>query len=111
MLCPRRTPLCRTSPYLDALRRQLALRTRRLTDTGAFTPTPPATGSQITDPHSPARPVVQMLLCHYLAEHTVERIRCVAQTRHRHRCPHPSSPRPGPPAPGDCCPPDLAAVN
>ncbi|MET8978999.1 DUF6083 domain-containing protein [Streptomyces sp. NPDC004539] len=96
VLCPRRTPLCRTSPYLDALRRQLALRTRRLTDTGAFAPTPPATGSQAADAGSPARPVVQLLLCRYLAEHSVERIRCVAQTRHRHRCPHPVLPPAGP---------------
>jgi hypothetical protein len=30
-----------------------------------------------------------MLLCRYLAEHAIENIRCVAQTRHRHRCTHP----------------------
>lgn len=87
VLCPRRTPLYRTSPYLEALRRQLAVRTRRLTDTGAFTPAPPTTSSQ-TAPH-PARTVVQILLCRYLAEHAIEHIRCVAQTRNRHRCPHP----------------------
>ncbi|SDP62266.1 hypothetical protein SAMN04487981_12943 [Streptomyces sp. cf386] len=87
VLCPCRTPLCRTGPHLNAIRRHLAVRTRRLTDTGAFTPAPPTTSSQ-TAQH-PARPVVQMLLCRYLAEHTIEHIRCVAQTRHRHRCPHP----------------------
>lgn len=76
-------------PHLEAIRRQLAVRTRRLTDTGALTPAPPATRSQANEADSPARPVVQMLLCRYLAEHAVEHIRCVAQTRHRHRCPHP----------------------
>ncbi|MER5944309.1 DUF6083 domain-containing protein [Streptomyces sp. NPDC001928] len=87
VLCPCRTPLCRTGPDLDAIRRQLAVRTRRLTDTGSFTPAPPPTRPHTAD--SPTRPVVQMLLCRYLAEHTIEHIRCVAQTRHRHRCPHP----------------------
>ncbi|MEU8992848.1 DUF6083 domain-containing protein [Streptomyces sp. NPDC048558] len=89
VLCPRRTPLCRTGPYLEALRRQLAVRTRRLTDTGAFTPAPPPTNSPATGADNPARPVVQMLLCRYLAQHPVEHIRCVSQTRHRHRCTHP----------------------
>lgn len=89
VLCPARTPTCPTGPYLETIRRQLALRARRLADTGAFTPTPPTTSSPAADAHSPARPVVQMLLCRYLAEHAVEHIRCVAQTRHRHRCTHP----------------------
>ncbi|SEE36625.1 hypothetical protein SAMN05428938_8017 [Streptomyces sp. KS_5] len=88
VLCPRRTPLCRTSPYLDALRRQLAVRTRRLTDAGTFTPAPPAESCSQTA-QRPVRPVVQILLCRYLAEHAIEHIRCVAQTRNRHRCPHP----------------------
>ncbi|MYS95632.1 MULTISPECIES: DUF6083 domain-containing protein [Streptomyces] len=91
VLCPRRTPLCRTGPHLDALRRQLAVHTRRLTDTGAFAPEPaPATTQAAdSDADNPARPVVQMLLCRYLAENTIEHIRCVAQTRHRRRCTHP----------------------
>ncbi|MEV7068883.1 DUF6083 domain-containing protein [Streptomyces collinus] len=93
VLCPRRTPLCRTGPHLEALRRQLAVRTRRLTDTGAFTPTPATASTQAADSDSDVgslcRPVVQLLLCRYLAEHPVEDIRCVAQTRHRHRCTHP----------------------
>ncbi|MEU1004423.1 DUF6083 domain-containing protein [Streptomyces tibetensis] len=91
VLCPRRTPLCRPGPRLEAIRRQLAIHTRRLTDTGAFTPSPPPTSSQATDidTDSPSRPVVQMLLCRYLAEQAVEHIRCVAQTRHRHRCAQP----------------------
>ncbi|WP_228472875.1 DUF6083 domain-containing protein [Streptomyces cyaneochromogenes] len=92
VLCPARTPTCQTSPYLEAIRRQLAVRTRRLNDTGALTPGPPTASGQSDDPDThdgPARPVVQLLLCRYLAEHAVEHLRCVAQTRHRHRCPHP----------------------
>ncbi|WP_282703917.1 DUF6083 domain-containing protein [Streptomyces sp. CC219B] len=89
VLCPARTPTCRTGPYLETIRRQLAVRTRRLTDTGAFTPTPPTTSELVADADRPTRPVVQILLCRYLAEHPFENIRCVAQTRHRHRCTHP----------------------
>ncbi|MEU1259601.1 DUF6083 domain-containing protein [Streptomyces chartreusis] len=89
VLCPRRTPLCRTGPYLEAIRRQLAVRTRRLTDTGAFTPAPDPTSSPADSGGNRTRPVVQMLLCRYLAEHPVEQLRCVAQTRHRSRCTHP----------------------
>ncbi|WP_332108887.1 DUF6083 domain-containing protein [Streptomyces gossypiisoli] len=90
VLCPSRTPTCRTSPYLEAIRRQLAVRTRRLIDTGAFTPALPTSGSgPATSTDRPDRPVVQMLLCRYLAEQPVEDLRCVAQTRHRHRCTHP----------------------
>ncbi|MFB6641564.1 DUF6083 domain-containing protein [Streptomyces chartreusis] len=87
VLCPRRTPLRRTGPYIEAIRRQLAVRTRRLTDTGAFTPAPPTSDSPAAGTDSSARPVVQMLLCRYLAEGPVEYLRCVGQTRHRHRCP------------------------
>ncbi|MDO0917801.1 DUF6083 domain-containing protein [Streptomyces sp. DT2A-34] len=89
VLCPARTPTCQTSPYLEAIRRQLAVRTRRLTDTGAITPAPTPACGQADDPDTPERPIVQLLLCRYLAKHAVEHIRCVAQTRHRHRCPHP----------------------
>ncbi|NBM18717.1 hypothetical protein GUY61_24575, partial [Streptomyces sp. GC420] len=48
----------------------------------------PTTRSPTTDADSLAPPVVQILLCRYLAEHTVEHLRCVAQTRNRHRCTH-----------------------
>ncbi|GHH30156.1 hypothetical protein GCM10018780_89150 [Streptomyces lanatus] len=89
VLCPRRTPLCRTSPYLGALRRQLAVRTRRLADAGAFTFDSTLTNAPATGVDNPDRPVVQMLLCRYLAASSVEHLRCVAQTRHRHRCTHP----------------------
>ncbi|MGW4167281.1 DUF6083 domain-containing protein [Streptomyces chartreusis] len=89
VLCPRRTPLCRTSPCLEALRRQLAVRTRRLTDAGAFTFDPTLTNSPATGAANPIRPVVQMLLCRYLAASPVEQLRCVARARHRHRCTQP----------------------
>ncbi|WP_332112882.1 DUF6083 domain-containing protein [Streptomyces sp. ActVer] len=89
VLCPRRTPTCRMSPCLEAVRRQLAVRTRRLTDTGAFTPALPVGGSAPgADTDVPDRPVVQMLLCRRVAERPVRGLRCVAQTRH-HRCTNP----------------------
>ncbi|MEU3544874.1 hypothetical protein [Streptomyces paromomycinus] len=72
---------------MEDLRRQLALRTRRLIDTGTFTPhratTPPTTPAA---PCRPDRPVLQLLGIRYLAAQPVDAIRCVAQTRHRRRC-------------------------
>ncbi|MDQ0946442.1 hypothetical protein QFZ24_000365 [Streptomyces phaeochromogenes] len=38
MLCPDGTPTAPAGPHLEAVRRQLAVRTRRLIDTGAFAP-------------------------------------------------------------------------
>ncbi|MGW7487559.1 DUF6083 domain-containing protein [Streptomyces sp. NPDC054786] len=75
---------------LAELRRHLALRTRRLLDTGAFTPHPtePAPAPPTT-PCQPARPVVQLLYCRYLAQRPLDDIPCVAQTHPRHRCTHP----------------------
>ncbi|MEV8597593.1 DUF6083 domain-containing protein [Streptomyces sp. NPDC052012] len=84
ILCPARTPTCPLSPYLHAARRQLAVRTRRLIDTGAFTPTSPTTSS--LPAADAAHPIVQILLVYYLAAGPLDAIRCVAQTRHRHRC-------------------------
>ncbi|MFJ1610960.1 DUF6083 domain-containing protein [Streptomyces sp. NPDC088253] len=96
-LCPGHTPTAQTGPYIESLRRQLAVRTRRLIDTGQFTPTPPAACESPGGSDRPARPVVQLLLGRYLADAPLEAIQCVAQTRHRHRCPHrvldPTSPR------------------
>ncbi|MFC4469298.1 DUF6083 domain-containing protein [Streptomyces xiangluensis] len=90
VLCPRRTPTTRINTHLEALRRQLAVRTRRLIDTGAFTPpTPPAGSEPPADNGRPTRPVVQLLLGRYLADRPLEDIRCVAQTRQRRRCPQP----------------------
>ncbi|MEU8352087.1 DUF6083 domain-containing protein [Streptomyces sp. NPDC048845] len=88
VLCPQRTPICRISPLLESARRQLAVRTRRLIDSGAFTSTVSPAGPALADTGRPDRPVVRMLLGHYLADGPLETIRCVAQTSHRHRCPH-----------------------
>ncbi|CAM5743585.1 hypothetical protein SALBM311S_11562 [Streptomyces alboniger] len=90
LICPRRTPTLRLGPHLEAMRRQLAVRTRRLIDTGALTPASPTRPQPATAATCPAaRPVVQMLLCRYLADRPIQDIQCVAQTRQRHRCPTP----------------------
>jgi hypothetical protein len=89
VLCPGSTPTVRIGLHLEAVRRQLALRTRRLIDTGALTPAPPTDDTPAVDACKPTRPVVQMLLSRYLADSPLEHIRCVAQTRHRHRCTQP----------------------
>ncbi|MGQ5609318.1 MULTISPECIES: DUF6083 domain-containing protein [unclassified Streptomyces] len=83
LVCPRRTDSSRSRPHLDALRLRLALRTRRLIDTGLLTPalhppTPPST--------TPARPVVRVLLNLYLASTPLEDIRCIAQRPPRPPC-------------------------
>ncbi|MFC9629048.1 DUF6083 domain-containing protein [Streptomyces mirabilis] len=87
LLCPAR-PAPSAAPQLSALRRSLALRTRRLLDAGILTPpaaplggTPPGEASC-----RPARPVVQLLYVRYLASRPVSEIQCVAQTRRRTRC-------------------------
>lgn len=92
VLCPSRTPTTRLTPRLAEARRQLAVRTRTLIDTGLFTPpapTSPPTPPQASTACPATRPVVQFLYTRYLAAHPLESIRCVAQTRTRHRCPHP----------------------
>ncbi|MFL9684737.1 DUF6083 domain-containing protein [Streptomyces sp. KL110A] len=75
---------------LRALRRRLALRTRRLIDTTGFTPQP---SPQHTVPDDsdcrPQRPVAQLLYTRYLATRPVEQIQCIAQTRQRTRCTQP----------------------
>ncbi|MGW0902887.1 DUF6083 domain-containing protein [Streptomyces sp. NPDC002853] len=91
VLCPRRTPTSRLTPRIAEARRQLAVHTRTLIDTGRFTPppTPPPTPPKAFAACSATRPVVQFLYTRYLAAHPLESIQCVAQTRTRHRCPHP----------------------
>ncbi|MER5905125.1 DUF6083 domain-containing protein [Streptomyces mirabilis] len=90
-LCPQQALIAPPGPYLESLRRQLAVRTCRLIDTGQFTPAPPTvceTASR-SSCDRPARPAVQLLLGRYLADAPLEAIQCVAQTRQRHRCPQP----------------------
>ncbi|MFF5931571.1 DUF6083 domain-containing protein [Streptomyces hydrogenans] len=75
---------------LRALRRRLALRTRRLIDTTGSTtqPSPQYTAPDDSDCR-PQRPVGQLLHTRYLATRPVEQIQCTAQTRHRTRCTQP----------------------
>ncbi|MFC4610431.1 DUF6083 domain-containing protein [Streptomyces maoxianensis] len=87
VLCPAHEPTEQWTSQLAELRRGLAVRTRRLLDTGALTPPPPS------DPPAaevsvcrPARPVLQILYGRYLAARPIDDIQCVAQTRRRHRC-------------------------
>ncbi|WP_232788675.1 DUF6083 domain-containing protein [Streptomyces odonnellii] len=90
LLCPACNPPAALTPQLTELRRHLALRTRRLTDSGAFTlasaRTRTAEPASTPDVCRPNRPVVQLLYGRYLAARPVEDIQCVAQTRRRHRC-------------------------
>lgn len=88
VLCPAREPAEPLTPHLAELRRHLALRTRRLLDTGAFTPRSPSDPPASESVCRPARPVLQILYGRYLAAGPVDDIQCVAQTRRRHRCPH-----------------------
>ncbi|NML54742.1 hypothetical protein HHL19_18950 [Streptomyces sp. R302] len=86
-VCPAGTHPADLPDSLNAISRKLALHTRHLIDTAAFTtpPSPPP----IT-PEEPAcrpqRPVVQLLYTRYLAPVPVEDIQCVAQTVRRTRC-------------------------
>ncbi|WP_407109575.1 DUF6083 domain-containing protein [Streptomyces sp. DSM 116494] len=93
ILCPRPATHPRaTGTRLAALHRQLTVRSRRLIDTGAFTPAScysPATTPLNADRDRPMRPVVRIFLTRYLGESPVEDIRCTAQTRQRHRCTQP----------------------
>ncbi|GAB2966381.1 DUF6083 domain-containing protein [Streptomyces heilongjiangensis] len=86
-VCPAREALS-VLPELAGLRRTLAINTRRLIDTGTFTP-PPAEADDPVPQRAvcrPVRPVVQLLYVRYLAARPVDEIQCVAQTRRRHRC-------------------------
>ncbi|MEV7374662.1 DUF6083 domain-containing protein [Streptomyces sp. NPDC090301] len=74
---------------LNAIRRQLALHTRRLIDTAGFTTLPSAPPVASGDSTCrPQRPVVQLLYTRYIATRPVEQIQCVSQTRRRTRCPN-----------------------
>ncbi|MER8072981.1 DUF6083 domain-containing protein [Streptomyces sp. NPDC094034] len=91
ILCPTQNTPVPLTPHLTELRRRLALRTRRLIDTGAFTPTPADQHPTTATPAAckPGRPVVQFLYGRYLATQPIQDIQCVTQTRKRHRCTHP----------------------
>ncbi|MGQ4361715.1 DUF6083 domain-containing protein [Streptomyces sp. SAS_272] len=91
VLCAHRTSLHRLGPQLDALRRRLAVTTRRLSDSGTFTaePRPPASTPTHAGDEHPPRPVLRILLTPYLSSHPIQEVRCIAQTRHRHRCTQP----------------------
>ncbi|MFJ1551195.1 DUF6083 domain-containing protein [Streptomyces sp. NPDC088246] len=90
-LCPAHTAPTPLTPQIAALRRHLALHTRRLLDTGTLTSPAPDTTSPATGPEPcrPARPIVLVLHTRYLAAQPVDTIQCVAQTRLRHRCTRP----------------------
>ncbi|WP_328623706.1 DUF6083 domain-containing protein [Streptomyces sp. NBC_00353] len=90
-LCPARPAPSPLTPQVAALRRHLALHTRRLLDAGTLTPSTPDAASPATALEScrPARPIVLLLHTRYLAAQPVDTIQCVAQTRRRHRCTHP----------------------
>ncbi|MFD7645649.1 DUF6083 domain-containing protein [Kitasatospora sp. NPDC059795] len=96
-MCPATAPHTGpTTPALAALRRALAVRTRRLTDLGfAPEPPPPATPTATcpteAEPAGPQRPIVHMLHTHYLAPRPLPAIRCVAQTRTRDGCRNPAT--------------------
>jgi hypothetical protein len=83
-LCPARDPRP-PMPQLSGLRRRMAAHTRRMIDTGAFTPTPAPAGEHTRC--RPARPVVQILGIRYLAARPVEDIHCLARaSTTRARC-------------------------
>ncbi|MGW5249867.1 DUF6083 domain-containing protein [Streptomyces sp. NPDC004129] len=86
LLCPGSTPTAHIGLHLQAVRRHLAVRTRRLFDTGSFTPAPRTDNAPAASAREPARPIVRMLLSCYLADSSFEHVRCVAQSRHCHRC-------------------------
>ncbi|MGW1675195.1 DUF6083 domain-containing protein [Streptomyces sp. NPDC002324] len=89
LLCPARdTP---PAAGLAALRRALAVNTRRLIDADTFIPAaarPDGAAAQQAVCR-PVRPVVQLLYVRYLAAGPVEDIQCVALTRRRRRCTRP----------------------
>ncbi|MFE2540983.1 DUF6083 domain-containing protein [Actinacidiphila glaucinigra] len=94
-LCPASTTES-PQPQLAGLRRRMAARTRRLIDTGTFTPRPAQTDK--TNRCRPARPIVQILGIRYLAARPVDDIRCLARaTRTRARCDQPLAAPDAPP--------------
>ncbi|MFJ6598153.1 DUF6083 domain-containing protein [Streptomyces violaceusniger] len=97
-LCPA-TPTEPAGSTMDALRRSRALTSRRLQDTGHFTPRPPSCADPPTqDATAPeARPVVQFLCLRYLAPRPPR--------THPLRSPDPRTQPLPPPRPRPQCPP------
>ncbi|MGW3835135.1 DUF6083 domain-containing protein [Streptomyces microflavus] len=87
-LCPARSAPAALTPQLAALRRHLALHTRRLINNNTLT-TPAGPAPEAAESCRPARPIAQLLSVRYIASHPIDAIRCVAQTRQRHRCTRP----------------------
>jgi hypothetical protein len=101
VLCPAaqaQTPTA-ADGQLVALRRRMAVNTRRLQDTGRFTP-PPAPTTPATSTVTPCiasgpghpearRDIVQLFYSLYLAPGPAAATPCVALTIRRARCPHP----------------------
>jgi hypothetical protein len=86
-VCPAR-PHDPALTHLTVLRRRLAAHSRRLIDTGTFTPRPAADPDQTSC--RPARPVLQILGIRYLAARPLEDLRCLARaTTTRARCTRP----------------------
>ncbi|MBK0372625.1 hypothetical protein I3215_06895 [Streptomyces sp. RB110-1] len=87
-LCPARSAPAALTPQLTALRRHLALHTRRLINNDALT-TPAPAPPERTESCRPTRPVAHLLSVLYIAGCPIDTIQCVAQTRQRHRCARP----------------------
>ncbi|MFI6555947.1 DUF6083 domain-containing protein [Streptomyces griseus] len=88
-LCPARSAPTALTPQLAALRRHLALHTRRLINNGALTTPAAPPPLEQTESCRPARPIAHLLGVYYIASHSIDTIQCVAQTRQRHRCARP----------------------
>ncbi|MFF5728196.1 DUF6083 domain-containing protein [[Kitasatospora] papulosa] len=88
-LCPARPAPAALTPQITTLRRHLALHTRHMINNGAFTPPATSSAPAPTDPCRHAKPVVRLLCSRYLAPRPIDVIRCVSQTRQRHRCTRP----------------------
>ena len=110
VLCPQRPPICRISPSLESVRRQLAVRTRRLIDTGVFT-TPTARAPPVQRLTAPTARSCGCCWATTSPTRPVEAIRCVAQTSHRHRCSRPVLAPDSPPGSWRLLPPAPSAAN
>ncbi|MFE6383831.1 DUF6083 domain-containing protein [Streptomyces roseolus] len=85
-VCPAATAPGDLPTPLTGIRRKLALHTRHLVDTTAFTALPSPPIAPDDSACRPQRPVVQLLYTRYVAAVPVEDVPCVAQTIRRTRC-------------------------